>query len=83
MSGWPTLGMGIVISFLGLGRTFTMPIMQIANQINMLIMAAAGAKRIFQLTDEKSETDDGYVTLVRAKDDGNGNPVETEETEKE
>lgn len=79
VSGWPTLGMGIVISFLGLGRTFTMPIMQIANQINMLIMAAAGAKRIFQLTDEKSETDDGYVTLVRAKDDGNGNPVETEE----
>ena len=79
VSGWPTLGMGIVISFLGLGRTFTMPIMQIANQINMLIMAAAGAKRIFQLTDEKSETDDGYVTLVRAKDDGNENPVETEE----
>ena len=78
VNGWPTLGMGIVISFLGLGRTFTMPIMQIANQINMLIMAAAGAKRIFQLTDEKSETDDGYVTLVRAKDDGNGNPVETE-----
>lgn len=78
-NNWPTLGVGVLISFLELGRSFTMPIMQISNQINSLTMALAGAKRIFDLDDEPSEVDDGYVFLVRAKEGENGEPVETEE----
>lgn len=73
------LTVGIIVSFLQLGKSFTMPITQLANQINMLIMAMAGADRIFAVIDEPSEVDDGYVTLVNAKEDENGNPVETVE----
>ncbi|MDY2913625.1 MAG: ABC transporter ATP-binding protein [Candidatus Enteromonas sp.] len=79
VNAWPTFSVGVVVSFLGLGRTFTMPIMQIANQINMLTMALAGAKRVFDMTDSPSEVDEGYVTLVRAKSGHDGEPVETEE----
>ena len=79
VNGWPAFAVGVVVSFLGLGRTFTMPIMQIANQINMLTMALAGAKRVFDLTDAPSEVDEGYVTLVRAKENEKG---EIEETQK-
>ncbi|MCF0113380.1 MAG: ABC transporter ATP-binding protein, partial [Bacilli bacterium] len=78
-NGWPTLGVGVLVSFLGLGRSFTSPIMQIANQANMLNMCLAGAQRIFELSDEPSETDNGYVCLVHAKKGEDGNPVETDE----
>ncbi len=67
---------GIIVSFLTLGKQFTMPIGQLANQINMINMAMAGGERIFALLDEPSEVDEGYVTLVDAEEDGNGNPVE-------
>lgn len=64
------LTLGGIASFLQLSRSFTMPINRIAQQINSVIMALAGAERIFKLMDEQVETDEGYVTLVNAKYDG-------------
>ncbi|MBR1847287.1 MAG: ABC transporter ATP-binding protein [Bacilli bacterium] len=69
---------GVILSYMQLGRSFTMPISQLAMNINMLIMAMAGGYRIFELMDSKPEKDDGYVTLVNAVEDENGNPVETD-----
>ncbi len=69
---------GTIISFLSLGKSFTMPIIQLSMNINMLIMAMAGAQRIFELLDAESEKDEGYVTLVNALEDEQGNPVESE-----
>lgn len=71
-----TLTAGTVILFLSLGKTFIMPIGQLSNQINMLILAMAGAGRIFAIIDEQPEVDEGYVTLVNAKEGADGNPVE-------
>ncbi len=73
------MDVGTIISFLSLGRNFVMPIGQLSSNINMLIMALAGAQRIYELMDEPSETDDGYVCLVNAKEGENGEPIETEE----
>ena len=70
---------GALVSFLLFSRTFNQPIGQVSNQINAIIMALAGAERIFQLMDEEVEVDEGYVTLVNAKEDENGNLVECEE----
>lgn len=70
---------GTIASFLQLSKSFTMPINQISQQLNSVVMAMAGAKRIFALLDEESETDEGYVTLVNAKYDKNGDIVETPE----
>ena len=76
--GMPGLTAGVIISFLQLGRSFTMPVAQLANQVNMITMAMAGASRIFELVDEPSETDDGYVTLVNAEENEDGTPREVE-----
>ena len=73
------LKLGDIAAFLQLSRSFTMPINQIVQQFNFIIMALAGAKRIFQLIDEEPETDDGYVTLVNAKVGKNGDIEETDE----
>ena len=73
------LALGKLISFLTLSRSFNMPISQISNQINAIVMALAGAERIFQLMDEPSEEDHGYVQLVNAKIDENGNITECPE----
>ena len=62
-----SLTVGAVASFLALNRSFTMPINQVANQFNSIIMAMAGAERIFKLMDEEPEVDEGYVELVNAK----------------
>lgn len=62
-----TLTIGAVASFLTLNRSFTMPINQVANQFNSIVMALAGAERVFKLMDEEPEVDDGYVELVNAK----------------
>ena len=70
---------GVILSYMQLGRSFSMPIMQLAMNINMLIVALAGGQRIFELLDSKPEIDDGYVTLVNAKEGVDGNPVETKE----
>lgn len=66
LKGTGVLTLGMIASFLQLSRSFIMPISQISQQFSSIIMAMAGAERIFQLIDEKSETDDGYVTLVNA-----------------
>ena len=70
--------LGVIASFLQLSRSFTMPIGQVSQQLNAVIMALAGAERIFELMDEEVETDDGYVTLVNAKEE-NGQLVECKE----
>ena len=72
------LTLGAVASFLQLSRSFIGPIGQVSQQLNSVAMAMAGAERIFTLLDEKSETDDGYVTLVNAKYE-NGQLTETPE----
>ncbi len=65
------LNLGAVAAFLQLSRSFVMPINQFSQQLNAVVMALAGAERIFDLMDEQPETDDGYVTLVNAeKKDG-------------
>ena len=68
----------IVITFLGLARSFANTTGQISNQINSVVMAIAGAGRIFELLDEPVETDDGYVTLVNVIEDEKGNLTETD-----
>ena len=78
-SGGKTLSLGDLMAFMILSRSFNMPISQISNQINSIIMALAGAERIFELMDEEPEVDEGYVKLVNAKIDENGNITETPE----
>ena len=75
----PTLTIGTIASFLALTRSFNQPIKNLSNQVNIVVMAIAGATRIFELIDEKPEIDEGYVTLVNAKIDENGNIIETPE----
>lgn len=77
INGVGGLTLGAIASFLQLSKSFTQPIGQISQQFNSIIMALAGAERIFHLLDEEVETDGGYVTLVNAKYE-NGNLVETE-----
>ncbi len=67
LAGFNTLTLGMIASFLTLTRSFTNPVSQVSNQLNSIIMALAGATRIFALMDEEPETDDGYVTLVNAE----------------
>ena len=69
-SGYLTLSIGALASFLTFNKSFNMPISQLSQQMNFIIMALAGADRIFKLMDEEPEIDDGYVTLVRARKDG-------------
>ena len=70
--------LGMIASFLTLSRSFVMPISQVSQQLSSVIMALAGAERIFRLMDEPSETDEGYVTLVNAKRDENGRLCESD-----
>lgn len=70
---------GIIASFLQLSKSFTNPIGQISQQLNSIVMALAGAGRIFELMDEEPEKDEGYVSLVRAKYDKNGELIECPE----
>ena len=70
--------LGRLASFLNFNKSFSMPINQISQQLNSIVMALAGAERIFKLLDEEPETDEGYVTLVNAKREGNS-LVETSE----
>lgn len=72
LSGLTGLTLGTLVSFLTLNKNFTMPVTQISQQVNAVAAAMAGAKRIFDLLDEKSEDDDGYVTLVNAVEDADG-----------
>ena len=71
--------LGVMASYLQFTKSFTQPFMQVAQQFNSIVMALAGAERIFALIDEKPETDEGYVTLVNARKDKDGNIVECKE----
>ena len=78
LSGFGGLTLGKLASFLTFNKSFNMPISQVSQQFNSIIMALAGCDRIFSLLDESPETDEGYVTLVNAKDE-NGKLTETPE----
>ena len=80
LNGYAGLTLGTLVSFLALNRGFTNPITQISQQINSVVMAMAGADRVFQLLDVKPELDEGYVELVNAKEDAAGNLQEVEES---
>lgn len=79
VSGVGGITIGTIVAYLQFTKSFTQPFMQVAQQFNSIIMALAGAERIFQLMDEEPEVDDGYVTLVNARKDENGNIVECKE----
>ncbi len=76
LSGITGLSLGSLASFLTFNKSFNMPINQISQQLNAIVMAMAGAERIFKLLDEEPETDDGYVTLVHVKEE-NGRLAES------
>ena len=78
-----TLSIGVVVAFLGMARQFANVTGHISSQMNSVVMAMAGADRIFSLLDQSEEEDDGYVTLVRVVKDENGNYVETNKREGE
>lgn len=73
------LSIGTLVAFMTMNQNFTRPITQITTQLNSVAMAAAGADRIYQLLDEPSETDEGYVTLVRAIRNADGSLTETKQ----
>ena len=77
--GFTGLTLGALITFMSLNRSFSMPVTQVSQQFSAIVMASAGAKRVFDMMDEKPEEDNGYVELVRAKIDEEGNITETKE----
>ena len=79
LSGYAGLTLGTLITFMTLNRNSSMPVTQISQQLNSIVMAMAGANRVFQLIDEKPEEDNGYVELVNAKENPDGSLTETKE----
>ena len=79
LNGIITLSVGTIVSFLQLTNNFQQPIKQVMNQINSIVMALAGAGRIFEMMDEEPENDEGYVTLVNIRKDKKGVLQETSE----
>ena len=79
VAGIGNITLGVMASYLQFTKSFTQPFMQIAQQFNSIIMALAGAERIFNMMDEEPEIDNGYVTLVNSKKDADGNITECSE----
>ena len=79
LKGGFSLTIGKLVSFLTFNKSFNMPINQISQQINAIVMALAGAERIFALLDEEPEVDGGYVELVNAKESEDGTIIESQE----
>lgn len=79
VTGVGGITLGVIASYLQFTKSFTQPFMQVAQQFNSIVMALAGAERIFNLIDEKPEDDEGYVTFVNAKKDADGNITECRE----
>ena len=77
INGLAGVTIGTVVTFVGLNKSFTNPITQVSQQINFVVNAAAGAQRVFDLMDQEPEVDNGYVELVNAKEDENGNLTES------
>ncbi len=78
LNGVGGLTIGGLVSFLTYNKSFSMPVNQVSMQLNSVVMALAGADRVFKLLDEKPEVNDGYVELVYAKEDEKGNVTESE-----
>ena len=78
INGLAGVTIGTVITFVGLNKSFTNPITQVSQQINFVVNAAAGAQRVFDLMDQEPEIDEGYVELVNAKEDENGQLTESD-----
>ena len=79
LSGHAGLTIGTLIAFLNLNKGFTQPVTQLSMQVNSVVMASAGADRLFSLMDEEPEKDNGYVELVNAKEDMDGKLIETKD----
>lgn len=79
LSGHAGLTIGTLIAFLNLNKGFTQPVTQLSMQVNSVVMASAGADRLFSLMDEEPEKDNGYVELVNAKEDRDGKLIETKD----
>ena len=79
LNGYLGLTLGTLVSFLTLNKNSTQPVSQISQQMNSIVMAMAGAQRIFDLLDEKAEVDNGYVELVNVKENPDGSFSETGE----
>ena len=79
LNGFSGLTIGTLVAFLSLNKGFTQPVTQVSQQLGSIIMASAGAERVFNLMEAEPEADDGYVELVRAKEDMDGNITETKE----
>ena len=79
LNGYLGLTLGTLVSFLTLNKNSTQPVSQISQQLNSIVMAMAGAQRIFDLMDEKPEEDNGYVELVNVKENADGTLTETSE----
>ena len=77
LNGMRSLTLGTLVSYLNLNRNFTQPVTQVSQQFNSIIMALAGAERIFKLLDEKPEADNGYVELVNVEQQPDGTLTET------
>ena len=77
IAGMNTLTIGIIVAFLNMSRQFSQSVGQVSQQVSMVAMALAGAKRVFDFLDEKEEEDNGYVTLVYANKDKDGNITES------
>ena len=79
INGFAGVTVGTVITFVSLNKSFTNPITQVSQQLNFVVNAAAGAQRVFDLMDQTPEADNGYVELVNAREDENGNITEADE----
>lgn len=79
LHGFSGLTLGALVTFMSLNKSFSMPITQVSQQFSSIVMASAGAGRVFEMMDQKPEEDNGYVELVRARIDENGNITETDE----
>ncbi|MBQ1483994.1 MAG: ABC transporter ATP-binding protein [Eubacterium sp.] len=79
LNGFTGLTIGTLVAFLSLNKGFTMPVTQLSQQIASIVMASAGAERVFSLMDEEPEKDEGYVELVRVREEADGSLTECEE----
>ena len=75
------ISVGAIVGFLAMTRSFTMNVSQMSQEINWIVLGIAGAERVFSLLDEPAEVDNGYVTLVRARKDEDGNIIECKEAD--
>ncbi len=78
LAGTATISAGVIVSFLSMARQFSQTISQISMQVSMIAMGIAGATRVFEMIDEEPEHDEGYVTLVNAERDSQGNLTEAD-----